>query len=209
LLIPSQPAWYVLDAGDLRAWGWNGKSSCATVAGQTCQIYPPDPTAHAAALDRVERLSAKSKAWSKEPASVNPDQDLLALPANLGDQVEFLGYELQDPSARPDLISLLTAWRVTSLPSGSRAIFVHLLAPEGRIIAQWDGLDVAVEGWRAGDTFIQRVTLGWPQGMAPGQYQLQVGVYNPDTMERLPVMVNDQAVADRILLQSVSPIQKP
>jgi hypothetical protein len=68
------------------------------------------------------------------------------------------------------------------------------------VIAQWDGLDVPVEGWRVGDTFIQKVSVLPPPNVAPGKYWIQVGLYNPDTMERLPVVVQASHIADRVLL---------
>ena len=70
--------------------------------------------------------------------------------------------------------------------------------------AQWDGLDVPVEGWREGDIILQMASFDLPADLPPGQYWLQTGVYNPATMERLPVLVDGAPVADRILLETVS-----
>ena len=107
---------------------------------------------------------------------------------------------------------------MTAPPDGPRAIFVHLLAPDGRVATQWDGLDVLTEGWREGDVILQVTSLELPPGIAcrapaeflPGQPWLQTGVYNPATMERLPVLVDGApilyggkrsgSIADRILL---------
>jgi 4-amino-4-deoxy-L-arabinose transferase-like glycosyltransferase len=203
LIIPAHPAWYVARGDELDAWGWSAARSCATTTGQPCRLYAPDEAAHARAMARLESLSRTSKAWRSPDLTPSPDSMfVLSLPVNLGDQIQFLGYELQ--SATPDRISLLTAWRVTVPPSGRRAIFVHLLAPGGKVIAQWDGLDVPVEGWRVGDTFVQKVSVLPPPNVAPGKYWIQVGMYNPDTMERLPVVVQESHIADRVLLDAVS-----
>jgi hypothetical protein len=217
LVIPAQPGWYAVrevDAADnLDAWGWNAMHPCATTAGGTCRLYLPDPGAHAAAVARVERLVATSKAWHSAVLAPSSDERVspLALPINMGHQLQFLGYEPSphpptDQLADPPTTQILTAWRVTAPPDGPRAIFVHLLTPDGLVVAQWDGLDVPVEGWREGDSVLQVSSLGIPADLPPGRYWLQAGVYNPATMERLPVLVDGTAIADRILL---SPLEVP
>ena len=207
LVIPAQPAWYVLGEGDLRAWGWSTTRACATTTGQPCRLYPPDPAAHAAALAQAQQLSLTSSAWSSPELIPASDQSLsrLTLPIDLGGQIQFLGYTLQ---SKPDRISLLTAWRVTAPPDGRRAIFAHMLAPDGQVIAQWDGSDVAVDGWRTGDTFLQQALLPLPAGVS-GTHWVQVGVYDPETMERLPVLSDGKPIADRILLDAINLPQTP
>jgi hypothetical protein len=96
------------------------------------------------------------------------------------------------------------AWRVMSQVQGPRAIFVHLLAPDGKVVSQWDGFGVPAEGWREGDTFIQRASLVMPRDVVHGDYGLQVGMYDPETMQRLPVVEQGQVVTDRILLTANS-----
>jgi hypothetical protein len=201
LVIPPQPVWYVLDKGNLASWGWSSTRPCTTTNGQTCRLYPPDPAAHAAALAAVERIT-KSQAWQSFDLSpqIDPLPARLDLPVNLGNQIQFLGHQMQNRATEADPISLLTAWRVTAPPDGTRAIFAHLLAPDGKVVSQWDGLDVPVEGWRTGDTLIQQVSLSMPGDVAPGTYWIQVGMYNPETMKRLPVLDHGQVVAERILL---------
>jgi len=210
LVIPSHPGWYAVlgadDTSGLGAWGWDITCPCTTTAGQTGRLYPPDPAAHAAAMTRIEHLTAASHAWRSPALVPSSDEQTspLALPINLGDQLQFLGYELPNsPTPQLPNCQLLTVWRVTAPPDGSRAIFVHLLTPAGRVAAQWDGLHVAVEGWREGDTILQVASFDLPADLPPGQYWLQTGVYNPTTMERLPVLVGGTTVTDRILLSSV------
>jgi hypothetical protein len=226
-VIPSQPGWTaVLGADDFlrnqvfyEKPGFPGRP-CTTTAGQTCQLYPPDPAAHAAAVARIEDLSVASQAWHSPilvPSSEEQSSPL-PLPANLGNQLQFLGYEpLPHTSTLPhshppqsaicdpqsSICNILTAWRVAAPPDGPRAIFVHLLTSDGQVAAQWDGLDVPVEGWREGDIVFQAVSLELPAGLPPGRYWLQTGVYNPVTMGRLPVLVDGAFIADRILLSSV------
>jgi hypothetical protein len=214
LVVPAQPGWYATlgadDAGDVDAWRWNGTRPCATVDGRTCQLYPPDPATHAAAMNQIERLSTGSRAWHSAALIPSSDGEMspLTLPINLGDELQFLGYEPQHHPPNTTICNLqsaicrcVTVWRVTAPPDGPRAIFVHLLTPDGQIAAQWDGLDVPVEGWREGDTIFQVASFDLRPDLPPGQYWLQTGVYNPATMERLPVLLDSTPVAGRILLQ--------
>ncbi len=191
LIIPKEPSWYVLDQDNLATWGWKTTRPGALADGRACVLYPPDPKAHAAALALVEGMGAASRAWTGNAP--------LNLPANLGNEVQFVGYDLQYPA--PNELALQFAWRVVSEVQGPRNVFAHLLGPDGQIVSQWDGLGVAAEGWREGDTFIQRASLAVPKDILPGEYGLEVGMYNPETMQRLPVIEQGQALTDRILMR--------
>jgi hypothetical protein len=179
-VLPEQPGWAV----------------------STLSIAPPDPEAHAAYLDSTSNLNAP--VW-RSAALVPPSDEALeplSLPLNLGDQLEFLGYEWESPATNPEHVSIETFWRVTARPDGPRAIFVHLLAPDGQVVAQWDGLDIAVEGWREGDTLMQSASFELPADLAPGRYWLQTGMYDPATGERLDVL-GEAVTEDRVLLCDV------
>lgn len=214
LILPSEPGWFVApDIVGLSAWGWDTTHPCTTTAGQACRLYPPDPAAHAAAVTRAEHLTATSQAGRCQAPVPSSDAEIspLALPVDLGGQLEFLGYEPPDDDITTPVCDLqfgacniLTVWRVIAPPDGPRAIFVHLLAPDGQVAAQWDGLDVPVEGWRVGDTILQTVSFGLPPDLPPGRYWLQTGVYDPATMVRLPVLAEGATRADRILLEAVN-----
>ena len=91
-----------------------------------------------------------------------------------------LSIQPQQPSRHPQLT---TRWRNDSGPMNLK-IFVHLLDGSGQIVAQWDGLGVAWEGWRAGDTLWQQHTIELPATLPSGQYQLRAGLYQPQTGSR-------------------------
>jgi len=211
----AQPAWATLE--DLKTQAWPAPQPCNTSTGTACALYPPDPPSHAAAMAWVQDLQATCDVWhSDTPVPSVSDASPLSLPVNLGapttkhqstnlPSIQFLGYtpsNLVSPSSDRS-VAFLTAWRVSAPPDGQRAIFVHLLAPDGQVAAQWDGLDVPVEGWREGDTILQVASFDLPTDLPPGQYWLQTGVYDPDTMQRLPVLADGTPIADRILLEPI------
>jgi hypothetical protein len=67
---------------------------------------------------------------------------------------------------------------------------------EEKIVAQWDGLGAAWEGWREGDLLVQAHEIPVPQNISEGSYQLWTGLYDPETGTRWQLESGD----DRLLL---------
>jgi hypothetical protein len=70
-------------------------------------------------------------------------------------------------------------------------VFVHLVNENGDIVAQADGQPAdwtrPTTGWAPGEYIIDRHTLTVPGGLALDDHALRVGLYDPDTGQRLPV----------------------
>jgi hypothetical protein len=99
-------------------------------------------------------------------------------------QIAFLGAEgWGETAVSSQPITLTTHWRQQSAPEPV-SLFIHLIAPDGDIAAQWDGLTAAWEGWRSGDLLMQNHPLTLPENAAPGRYELRAGLYDPETGER-------------------------
>ena len=62
--------------------------------------------------------------------------------------------------------------------------FVHLLDAQGQVIVGDDRLDVNLSTLFPGDVIQQISTLLIPPDLAPGSYQVEVGLYNPETGAR-------------------------
>jgi hypothetical protein len=139
----------------------------------------------------------------------------LDLPVNLGEVVDLLGYDLLTTTVEPGgEVVLLTAWRVRDADLATEArqmvgepltpelvAFTHALAPDGSIVGQRDRLDVPSWHWRPGDVFVQLHRFAMASDISPGPYSLEVGFYTREGSRRLPVIVDDASVDDRILLQ--------
>jgi 4-amino-4-deoxy-L-arabinose transferase-like glycosyltransferase len=131
-----------------------------------------------------------------ETAASLPDGTPVTLPISFGESLALVGYErLQQCTAPGDLLALLTYWHVETSPSTPLKTFVHLLGGSETPIAQHDGLGSPPQRWAAGDLVVQKHTIPIPDDLAPGQYQLQMGLYDPTTNARLPV-----SAADRLLI---------
>ena len=121
--------------------------------------------------------------------------------SNTGDVLAFLGYHLSAIKSTPgDELALTTYWRVLD-KAPPVTVFAHLLDAQSKIWAGWDGLDVPPYGWQRGDILVQHISLTVPADALPGEYQIEIGVYTTGTGQRLAISVDDEKVADRLLLQ--------
>ena len=82
-----------------------------------------------------------------------------------------------------ETLTVVTGWRQGGEPRPIK-IYVHLRDAAGQIVAQWDGLGAAWEGWRLGDTLVQMSTIALPESPAPGDYHVVAGLYDPLTNQR-------------------------
>lgn len=117
-----------------------------------------------------------------------------ATDANFDDQITLIGYDLAAGPAKPGATLALTlVWR--SQTSGMRqsyAVFAHLVAADGRIVAQSDkepGLRSKrpTTSWVQGEVIEDPIPLALPHDLAPGDYRLLVGLYQPPDGARLPL----------------------
>ena len=86
----------------------------------------------------------------------------MPLPIKL-DGLNLLGWSIdQDTVQSGAPIDLFTYWEMSQPVTPPLKIFIHLTAPDGTIVAQWDGLDVNVGSLDTGDMFVQRHRLDLP-----------------------------------------------
>jgi len=126
-----------------------------------------------------------------------------AVPIQFGKAAEFLGYDLQTPLVEAgEEVRLVTLWR-TGVALEDGVLFAQLLDGEGRPVAQSDRLDVPSYYWVPGDIFLQIHRFTAPEGLADGRYLLIVGLYTRSDERRVPVMVDESAAADHLVLSPV------
>ncbi len=126
---------------------------------------------------------------------------------DFGGRLSLVGYEYARTHVSPgETWQITTVWQVLGGHGGPLAIFVHLLNDQNQVVAGWDGLQAAVDSWKVGDLLIHEHQLTLPADLSPGPLRVQLGVYAPDTLNRLPITVADgQAVPyDRLLLMPIA-----
>ncbi len=131
------------------------------------------------------------------------DYNPIDLPANFGDVLEFVGYDGDSAVVRPgDTIELLLHWQLLQKPARQYTFFAHLLNADGQVVAGFDANEYPTSFWRedGGERLLSYMPLAIPPEAPPGMYQVEIGVYNQASGERLAVLDGETAVADRLLL---------
>jgi len=119
-------------------------------------------------------------------------------PVQFGETAELIGYTL---TKTDQTATLVTYWRAGKHIVTPLQLFVHALGPEGHIVAQEDQLDAPAFGWREGDLIAQVNHLTLPTGAK--RVWIQVGLYNAETGERLPVIVQGHPGARELVLKQI------
>ncbi len=132
-------------------------------------------------------------------------EGLANLPLSFGYNVAFLGYEIRDDTVfAGDWVEVTSYWRMDGPPPPELTLFAHLLGNPVVIVAQDDSLGVRTGTLQVRDVFLQYSLIQTPAGLTPGPYPISLGLYFPDTSERLHAFVDQQPIADRIFIRSVT-----
>jgi hypothetical protein len=128
----------------------------------------------------------------------------IELPVNFGDVVAFRGYDRQPVQVTAgDKLALVLFWELLQRPPRQYTFFAHLLDAGSKVVAGYDANTYPSTFWNegGGELLLSYFPLSLPRGLAAGEYQLEIGVYNQPSGERLPILQNGASVADRLLLQ--------
>ncbi len=132
--------------------------------------------------------------------------------ANLGDQVTFLGYEMEVGEAGR-VVRLALYWQAQKEMEASYTVFTHLLDTKGALWAQKDnppqGGRYPTTGWLEGEVVRDEYEIPLPSDTPPGLYLIEVGMYQAETGERLPAFDEEgrRLEGDRILLPTPLDLQ--
>ncbi len=123
------------------------------------------------------RVEAPARSWTVPPLRV-------ATEATLGGEVTLVGawWEPEGEELRPGTALTVTlVWRGEREMETSYRVFLHLLGPDGRLVAQSDGEPAGwrrpTTGWLPGEVVVDERVLALPPELAPGEYRLVAGMY--------------------------------
>ncbi len=129
------------------------------------------------------------------------------LDARIGDFARLYGYRLikQSPIRRGDAFRVELYWQAEQRAPTDYTVFVQLLDARGNLIAQRDsaprGGTYPTSIWDAGEVIADSYTLTVPPDADAGAYQLIVGMYHWQTLQRLPVTDAEyRALGDHVIL---------
>lgn len=172
-------------------------------------------TDNEAFLSQVETIldldNPHSKGWrgpSRYVFRVPPIQQV-PMHVFLGDAIIFKGYDLaSDTVASGGTLDLVLYWAALREMDANYTVFAHLVDADGQLAAQLDGLPGdalhRTYDWWPGYFDWDEWPISIPTDVAPGVYTLHVGMYDADTVVRLPARDADGTpLGDSILLGEV------
>ncbi len=112
-----------------------------------------------------------------------------------GRAIQLTGYSASARVDRGAVLRVRLYWHALAAPSGSYHVFAHLLSADNRLVAQQDSAPVfetyPTDQWQAGQYILDEHLIPIDAATPPGRYWLKVGLYSPESGERLTV--RDQA----------------
>jgi 4-amino-4-deoxy-L-arabinose transferase-like glycosyltransferase len=129
---------------------------------------------------------------------------------NLGDVVRLLGYDIGSTRVQAGATLPLTlTWECLDTMDDDYTVFVHLVGADGEPLAQVDsqplGGSYPTSFWDAGERLRDPYLLELPADLAPGEYELRVGMYLLATGDRLPLYGSGgQSLGDSVRLDTVT-----
>ncbi len=117
-----------------------------------------------------------------------------AVSVNFDDRLLLQGVDMLTPVIQAgESLRFITYWQVLRQEATPLVAFAHLTDDGATIWAQQDWLDVRAESLQPGDRFVQIHQLQVNPETPPGAYSVQLGLYGPDTLVRLPIRLEDSA----------------
>jgi hypothetical protein len=135
--------------------------------------------------------------------------------AQFGDAIRLLGYDLAVGSASPgETVNLTLYWSSDGDVRQRYKVFTHLLgdtfnAAGGNFLwGQADNEPAAntrpTTTWRGAEVIVDEYAIPVAAGAPPGAYRIEVGMYDPASGERLPLLGEDgTAAADHLILTTI------
>ena len=125
--------------------------------------------------------------------------------ATLGDGIELTAVSLDQTTAQPgETITINPTWRVAAPPGQPLTTLVHLAEAGQPPLAAGDSPPLngsyPTAVWEAGELIEDSYTLSIPDNLADGRYPIWIGMYNPDTLARLPLTINGRRQPNDVYL---------
>jgi 4-amino-4-deoxy-L-arabinose transferase-like glycosyltransferase len=169
-----------------------------------------DPTAQIGYSIFVYEIDCRKERMAEGTAHFTPPTIQHPLEANLGDRARFLGYDLDTASVRAGhTLNLTLYWQAQAEVDESYTVFTHLLDKDNRIWGQRDSLPIGgtlpTSCWVKGEIIVDEYDIPIQPDAPPGQYVIEIGMYQLATGQRLPIIgQEEQVVDDRVLLEEIT-----
>lgn len=152
----------------------------------------------------LQRLVVKPRV--RQAANGKPQVELRAV---LGGKVGLKGYSIEPSAPVPGgKLALTLYWEPLAESDVAFTVFTHLLDGSAKIWAQQDGQPCGggcpTTAWLPGDLVEDRYELTVKPDAPPGQYEIELGMYDAASGRRLSVLdAQGRPAGDRVLLPKV------
>jgi hypothetical protein len=143
----------------------------------------------------------------EEPAAGGPSY---AVDYRLGDHIQLTGFRLSAGRVSPgDTLTVVLFWQSDGQVKENYTVFCHLVSAGSELVAQHDGRPVLeirpVPSWRADELLLDSHPIALSADLAPGPYELAVGMYDLETLIRAPAFdsVGARLPQDATVLTSI------
>lgn len=124
--------------------------------------------------------------------------------ARFGSFAVLLGDGAAVSGARPgNLVDVTLFWAAKGTADRSETAFVHLVDPSGVIRGQIDRAPVngtrMTDGWVAGEYLTDEYRVPLAKDAPAGKYRIEVGLYDPKSGARVPVVASDGSASDHVV----------
>jgi hypothetical protein len=105
-------------------------------------------------------------------------------------------------TAPGETVTIRLVWQATVRPAADYTVFVHLVGSDGDLVAQQDAPPLGgfypTRDWRPGQPVADEMVVVLPEDAAPGVYRILLGLYDSNTLQRLPVSTQGQPIGDAL-----------
>ena len=135
----------------------------------------------------------------RTPEAAEHELNVRLRSAETGDEVTLLGYSLLgDRLAAGDIAQITLFWQAERPPAGRYKVFLHALDDDNHIVGQRDaepaGGAYLTNLWQPGEVVADNHGLPIHPATPPGEYRVEVGMYDPETGRRLVTEAGDSQV---------------
>jgi hypothetical protein len=128
----------------------------------------------------------------------------------LGEHIRLERFRLSSETLVPGSnLTVVLIWKTDQKIAENYMVFCHIMSTSGELVAQRDGPPIygvrPTPSWRAGEVIEDNYEIFLSDNLLPGEYELSVGMYASESMERLPAYdaAGERLPEDRIPLGSL------
>ncbi len=190
-----------IGVGLLRGDNWSDWEQRLRISAVESSVrrFEADTWARLTSFERQGRSLINIELPSEIPPPTHPRQ------ANFGDQLTLLGYDVSPTPTAGRELAVTLHWQAAHRLAIDYTVFVHLVDADGQRVAQHDGqpwwaFPLPTSSWQPDERLRDLHRLPLPNDLPSGEYRLHVGVYDWQTLERLPVLAGGAVVSDFVEL---------